>query len=195
MGIGSDPGFHGRSAVPDATRRESWRRASGPSSRTTGAEPACMAFGCGCGPGRGARLCRTGAARDAARLLLDPFTGVKAVLPAQNRMTRSTDFDVTVKHGMRAVQPDLVVYVRRSERASTAKVGLIIAKSVGSAVQRHRVARRLRHIARGVLPRLGPCDQLVIRALPSSRAATPSRLEHQLCAGLQRVGRSLELSQ
>ena len=112
------------------------------------------------------------------------------MLPAQNRMRRSTDFDATVKHGTRAVQPDLVVYARRGEPASAAKVGLIIAKSVGSAVQRHRVARRLRHVARAVLPELDPSDRVVLRALPSSKAAISRRLEHQLRAGLQRIRQS-----
>ncbi|MGH3634723.1 ribonuclease P protein component [Mycobacterium sp.] len=112
------------------------------------------------------------------------------MLPAQNRMTRSSDFDATVRDGARAVQTDLVVYARRGETASAAKVGLIIAKSVGSAVQRHRVARRLRHIARAVLPDLDPCDQVVIRALPGSQAAISNRLEQQLRAGLQRTGQS-----
>jgi hypothetical protein len=57
----------GRKTMPDATRRESWQRASGPSSRTTGAVPACTASGCACAPGRGGRSCRAGAARAAAR--------------------------------------------------------------------------------------------------------------------------------
>ncbi len=48
-------------------RRESWQRASGPSSRITGAEPACTASGCGCAPGQGGRSCQTGVARAAAR--------------------------------------------------------------------------------------------------------------------------------
>jgi hypothetical protein len=62
------PGFGpGRKTMPDATRRESWQRASGPSSRTTGAEPACTGSGCGCAPGRDARSCQVGAARAAAR--------------------------------------------------------------------------------------------------------------------------------
>jgi len=97
------------------------------------------------------------------------------------------DFEATVKHGARVVQPDLVVYRRRGKPASAPKVGLIIGKSVGSAVQRHRVARRLRHIVRGLLAELEPSDQVVIRALPNSFAAMSSQLEQQLRAGLQRI--------
>lgn len=148
-----------------------------------------MAFGCGCGPERGGQLCPTGVVRDAACLLPDLFRDVTAVLPAQNRMMRPKDFDATVRYGARAVQADLVVYARQGESATWAKVGLIVAKSVGSAVQRHRVARRLRHIIRGVLPELDPSEQVVVRALPSSQAALSARLEQQLRAGLQQIRR------
>lgn len=104
-------------------------------------------------------------------------------------MTRSTDFDATVKHGTRAVQPDLVIYVRRGndKSADAPKVGLIVARSVGSAVQRHRLARRLRHVARSVVDGLDQSEHIVIRALPSSRDVVSARLAEQLRAGLRRV--------
>jgi ribonuclease P protein component len=107
-------------------------------------------------------------------------------------MTRSTDFDVTVKRGVRASQPDIVVHARRRDAAarsvaSVPRVGFVVAKSVGSAVQRHRVTRRLRHVARGVLEDMGQSEDLVIRALPSSRDAASSTLDAQLRAGLRRV--------
>jgi ribonuclease P protein component len=104
-------------------------------------------------------------------------------------MTRSTDFDTTVKHGTRAVQPDLVIYARpgNTAAAEAPKVGLIIARSVGSAVQRHRVARRLRHVARRVVEDLERSELVVIRALPSSRGVGFARLEGELRAGLRRI--------
>jgi ribonuclease P protein component len=104
-------------------------------------------------------------------------------------MTRSSDFDTTVKHGTRAVQPDLVIYARRGSdgHVGAAKVGLIIGRSVGSAVQRHRLARRLRHVARGLVQGLERSEYVVIRALPSSRDARSARLEQQLRAGLRRI--------
>ncbi|WP_102145524.1 ribonuclease P protein component [Mycobacterium hubeiense] len=111
------------------------------------------------------------------------------MLPARYRMTRSTEFSATVSRGMRAVQPDLVVHaLRTSDGADDGpKVGLVVAKSVGNAVDRHRVARRLRHVARNVLADLDPADRLVIRALPSSRTAVSARLEQQLRSAVQKV--------
>lgn len=114
------------------------------------------------------------------------------MLPAQYRLRRSADFGATVKQGRRAVQPDLVVYGRRPDPLTAVdnappRVGLIIAKSVGSAVDRHRVARRLRHVARDFLGELQPAEQVVIRALPGSSGATSEVLRAQLCAGLRSI--------
>ena len=104
-------------------------------------------------------------------------------------MTRSTEFGATVSQGVRAVQPDLVVHALRSDdtAADGPRIGLVVAKSVGSAVQRHRVARRLRHVARTVIDDLDPADRVVIRALPSSRFAISASLELQLRTALRRV--------
>jgi ribonuclease P protein component len=103
-------------------------------------------------------------------------------------MTRSTDFGATVSRGVRAVQPDLVVHaLRTAGEGSGPRIGLVVSKSVGSAVQRHRVARRLRHAARTVLAELDPADRVVIRALPSSRTAISARLEQELRTALRRV--------
>jgi ribonuclease P protein component len=105
-------------------------------------------------------------------------------------MTRSTDFGATVSQGVRAVQPDLVVHALRSHddgAGNGPRIGLVVAKSVGSAVQRHRVARRLRHVARAVIDELDPTDRVVIRALPSSRYAISARLEQELRTALRRT--------
>jgi ribonuclease P protein component len=109
-------------------------------------------------------------------------------------MTRSADFSHTVKCGVRASQPDLVVHAcRRGVPADSApRVGFIVTKSVGSAVDRHRVARRLRHVARGVIGELDPAEWIVVRALPTSRDAESAWLGAQLHAGVQRAHDLLE---
>ena len=104
-------------------------------------------------------------------------------------MTRSTEFGSTVKNGVRAVELDLVVHVRRcdEEAGPGPRIGLVVGKSVGSSVQRHRVARRLRHVARNLVTELDPRDRIVIRALPSSRHVILARLEQELRSGLTRA--------
>lgn len=110
------------------------------------------------------------------------------MLPARYRMTRSTEFGVTVSQGIRAAQPDLVMYARSDDASGSGpRIGLVVSKAVGNAVQRHQVSRRLRHAARSILEDLGPADRMVIRALPSSRHAVSTRLEQQLRVALQRI--------
>lgn len=94
-----------------------------------------------------------------------------------------------MKFGIRVAQPDIVIHVRlRRENSESCgpRIGFIVGKSVGSAVERHRVARRLRHIVRSVLEELDQSEDVVIRALAGSRNATSARLEEELRAGLKR---------
>ena len=103
-------------------------------------------------------------------------------------MTRSTEFSTTVSQGVRAAQPDLVLHALRGTDDDTGpRIGLVVAKSVGNAVTRHQVARRLRHVARSILNELAPGDRLVIRALPGARYAISARLERQLREALSRT--------
>ena len=119
------------------------------------------------------------------------------MLPARNRMRRSAEFGFAVRSGVRAAQPDLVVHAKRqtdSAAGDSPQIGLIVTKSVGGAVDRHRVARKLRHAVRALLAELDPSDRIVIRALPSSRDAPSSRLEQQLRSGLRRASKLMARS-
>ncbi|HEY9267398.1 MAG TPA: ribonuclease P protein component [Mycobacterium sp.] len=110
------------------------------------------------------------------------------MLPAQYRMTRSAEFGATVSQGTKAAQPDLVLYTRADRTGDPGpRIGLVVSKAVGNAVQRHRVSRRLRHAARVLLEDLDPADRVVIRALPSSRYAISPRLEQELRTALKRI--------
>jgi ribonuclease P protein component len=98
---------------------------------------------------------------------------------------------------MRALQPDLVVHALRCSNDGVddgPRIGLVVSKSVGSAVQRHRVARRLRHVARTVIDELDAADRVVIRALPSSRHTISARLEQELRTALRRTRARSEAS-
>ena len=176
---------HGRKGVTEEILP--WPRASALSSRTTGDVHACTDFGCVCARVPAAPSYPAAAAR-AVVLSLRDCAGRSDVLPARYRMTRSTDFGLTVNQGVRAVQPDLVVHaLQRRSTIDAPKIGLVVAKSVGNAVQRHRVARRLRHVARGVVDELDAGDRIVIRALPGSRRAVSARLEQELRTALRRT--------
>src|SRR5258705_13659687 len=105
-------------------------------------------------------------------------------------MTRSTEFAATVSQGVRAVQPDLVVHALRSADGAFGdgpRIGLVVSKSVGSAVQRHRVARRLRRVAHTMVDELDPGARVVIGALPTSSHAISARPEQEPRPALRRT--------
>lgn len=108
-------------------------------------------------------------------------------------MTRSAEFGTTVRHGVRSGQADLVVHAYQDlDHPDGPRIGFVVNKAVGSAVDRHRVSRRLRHIAREVVSDLDPVDRLVVRALPGSRSADFARLEQELTDGVRRTRAALE---
>lgn len=103
-------------------------------------------------------------------------------------MTRSAEFDATVKQGTRVVQPDLIIHARHEPDAVDGpRVGFVVSKAVGNAVSRHHVARLLRHAARTVIDGLDSGDRVVIRALPSCRNAESPRLEREIAVAVQRA--------
>jgi ribonuclease P protein component len=93
-------------------------------------------------------------------------------------MRRSEDFRRTVRHGVRAGRRTVVVHALRVELTAAvpnggSRVGFVVAKSVGSAVRRNRVRRRLRHLARTHLAGLDDQTLVVVRALPPAATAGP----------------------
>lgn len=109
-------------------------------------------------------------------------------------MTRPADFTHTVKHGVRASQPDLVVHGCRTATGPEGgpRVGFIVSKAVGGAVDRHRVTRKLRHATYAIVNELSPQERLVVRALPGSRDAGSARLRAELSTAVGRVQELLE---
>ena len=81
-------------------------------------------------------------------------------------MRRGQDFSRTTKTGHRATSGLLVLYFLTHENLPAApQIGLIINKSVGGSVTRHRIARQLRHAIAPHIPTLQPHTQIVIRVL------------------------------
>jgi ribonuclease P protein component len=92
------------------------------------------------------------------------------VLPAKNRLRTSKDFALTTKTGVRATSLSLVVYLKTNSNtpansSSAPLIGLIVNKSVGGSVVRHRVSRQLRHLAATYISNIPADGRLVIRVL------------------------------
>ena len=74
------------------------------------------------------------------------------MLSKSARLTESSDFARTTKSGHRVATEFFVGYLYLTGTNESPKAGLIISKSVGGSVLRHRIARKARHaIAQNLL--------------------------------------------
>jgi ribonuclease P protein component len=110
------------------------------------------------------------------------------VLPAVNRMRRSSDFASVVSSGVRIRGGAFVVHQRRElvrtdPGGGAPLVGFVVGRNVGGSVQRHQVSRRLRAQVAQRLDRLPAGSGTVVRALPRAAALTSA----QLGAGLDQA--------
>jgi len=71
-----------------------------------------------------------------------------------------------MKHGRKATNQHLVIYLNRVDSPHPPRFGFVVAKTIGSAVQRNLVKRRSRAAIRERLSSFQTGDSLVIRALP-----------------------------
>jgi len=113
------------------------------------------------------------------------------VLPKKARLTTSEDFAKATKSGLRLTSENLVGYLYISPVANNsnnesneqpAKCGLIINKSVGGSVMRHRIARQLRHDLAPKIDTLPTNSLFVVRVLKSAPEYTNELT--QLISGL-----------
>jgi ribonuclease P protein component len=65
------------------------------------------------------------------------------------------------------------------------RVGFVVSRTVGGAVGRNAVRRRLRHLMRERLHLLPPGSTLVVRALPAAAGASSAELSADLDAALR----------
>lgn len=69
-------------------------------------------------------------------------------------------------------------------RVGGPRFGLVVSKAVGDSVTRHRVSRRLRHVAGSLLGEVDDDLLVVIRANPAAASATHEELMSDLRKGL-----------
>ncbi len=116
-----------------------------------------------------------------------------------SRLTTGRDFSETIRHGHRAGSRTLVVHLavgpepEAATEQGTPRAGLVVARSVGAAVTRNRVQRRLRHLVREPLAALPPSSRLVVRALPASATASSQDLDRDLRGALDKVLRKTQV--
>jgi ribonuclease P protein component len=115
------------------------------------------------------------------------------VLPSDYRMRHRDDYRVTVRTGTRGASRTLVVHLAPGAGEGPARVGLVVSRSLGGAVVRNTVRRRLRSLLRQRLARFPAGSRVVVRGLPRAATASSARLAEDLDAALdaawRRVGR------
>ena len=107
------------------------------------------------------------------------------MLPKKARLTTSEDFAKATKSGLRLTTQNLVGYLYiqpASDTQTSAKCGLIINKSVGGSVMRHRIARQLRHDLAPIVDTFPMNSLFVVRVLKSAPGYTDEL--SQLISGL-----------
>src|SRR4051794_28910136 len=104
-------------------------------------------------------------------------------------MRARTEFTAAVRDGKRAASPSVVVHLQAAgATAGPPHVGFIVTRSIGGAVERNRVRRRLRHLVRERLHTLPAGSRLVVRANPAAAGASSSVLAADLDRALRRAG-------
>lgn len=83
-------------------------------------------------------------------------------------MVKPSDFRAIVRRGRRASSASALIYRIERESADPARFGFIVAKTVGNAVERNLVRRRMRAVCRAIVDAGGSGSDVVVRALPGS---------------------------
>ena len=110
------------------------------------------------------------------------------MLARVNRLVRGDDYRSVVRRGHKVGAAHLVGYFLERGDEGPARVGFIVAKTVGNAVIRNRVRRRLKAASYGLLDRIPLGADFVIRALPDSAGASWATLQGELSRVVDRGG-------
>ena len=106
------------------------------------------------------------------------------MLAVGNRVRTSADFSFTVRSGVRSGRRNVVLYAVPTGPNPT-RVGFIVAKSVGNAVTRNLVKRRLREAAAHSLREYPTGFDIVVRALPPAATASWQELRTDYLGALR----------
>lgn len=114
------------------------------------------------------------------------------MLPSFARLRRRRDFSHVVKQRRRVARGAVVVHYARREESTidsvaSARVGLIVSKSVGGAVVRNRVKRRLRAAVKPCLASLPHDLDMVLRAQPACAVMPFADVQADVTAAVQDV--------
>lgn len=111
------------------------------------------------------------------------------MLPVQARLRLPAEFSLVFRRGRQVRRRTMAVHVLLGAAGDdrAARVGFVVSGKVGGSVVRHRVTRRLRHLAAAWLPELPPGSLVVVRATPTAANASGTALRRDLDSALRAV--------
>lgn len=112
------------------------------------------------------------------------------MLAKVNRIVKGDDYRAVVRRGRRLVAGNTVSYISMNPNGGPPRFGFIVAKSVGNAVVRNTVRRRLKAATFSALTSTNEGTDIVIRALPRSAAATYAELVDEVDRAIRTPVRS-----
>ena len=108
------------------------------------------------------------------------------MLARANRVVRADDYRTTVRRGRRVGTAHTVIYFAPRAIDEPTRFGFIVAKSVGGAVRRNVVRRRMKAIGYELVRKHGEGTDIVIRALPGSDQVEWSTLQIEIAEAVER---------
>lgn len=101
------------------------------------------------------------------------------MLARANRVTHPEDFRLAIRNGRRVKGEYATLHVVARGDGQT-RFGFIVPKTVGGAVTRNLVKRRLRAVCRELLPGMDAGTDVVVRALPGSSTSPWASLREEI---------------
>ena len=94
-----------------------------------------------------------------------------------------------MRRGTRLTTRHAVLYFARRDAGQPARFGFVVAKSVGGAVTRNLMRRRLRAVGHELIGRGYSATDIVVRALPGSEKLSWTSLHQEIVTGIERGAR------
>lgn len=111
------------------------------------------------------------------------------MLPPESRLRSRSDFRLAIRRGRRLRADGLIAHYAAPVDSAPPRVAVVVGRSLGPAVTRNRLRRRLRHDVRRHLTRLPAGSRLVLRAQPGAGQLTGDALRREVAALIGQVVR------
>lgn len=106
------------------------------------------------------------------------------MLARANRLVSADDYRTVLRRGRRIAAGNTVVSILGTGDGVSARFGFIVTRKVGNAVNRNRVRRRMKAIARELVGDGMTGADVVVRALPAAASANWATLHSEIVAAM-----------